>query len=100
VVAASQSATQFDQTAMLIFDNGQTRAGFLVKYLLPVEPRFENEEALVLDDAKHKGSVVKLREAADGDSRRPVAVSPVKSTDVFEVMRDRLALLIPEEARR
>lgn len=96
VVAASQSATQFEQTAMLMFDNGTTRTGFLVKYLLPVEPRFENEEALVLDDPKHKGLVVKLREAPDGDSRRPVAVSPLKSTDVFELMRDRLALLRQE----
>ncbi|KAJ7713958.1 transcription elongation factor Spt5 [Mycena maculata] len=96
VVAASQSATQFEQTAMLMFENGKTRTGFLVKYLLPVEPRFENEEVLVLDDPKHKGIVVKLREAPDPDSRRPVTVSPLKSTDVFELMRDRLALLRPE----
>jgi len=97
VVAATPSAPQFDQTAMLMFENGTTRTGFLVKYLLPVEPKFENEEVLVLDDPKHKGIVVKLREAPDPDSRRPVTVSPLKSTDVFELMRDRLALLRPEE---
>ncbi|KAF7362025.1 Transcription elongation factor SPT5 [Mycena venus] len=97
VVAATPSAPQFDQTAMLMFENGITRTGFLVKYLLPVEPKFENEEVLVLDDPKHKGIVVKLREAPDPDSRRPVTVSPLKSTDVFELMRDRLALLRPEE---
>ncbi|KAJ7925139.1 hypothetical protein B0H13DRAFT_1975218 [Mycena leptocephala] len=95
VVAATPSAPQFDQTAMLMFEDGTTRTGFLVKYLLPVEPRFENDEALVLDDPKHKGTVVKLREAPDADSRRPVTVSPLKSTDVFELMRDRLALLRP-----
>ncbi|KAJ7647456.1 transcription elongation factor Spt5 [Roridomyces roridus] len=100
VVAATPSATQFEQTAMLTFDSGQSRPGFLVKYLLPVEPRFENQEALVLDDPKLKGMVVRLREAADGDSRRPVTVSPLKSTDVFEVMRDRLALLRAEEGSR
>ncbi|KAJ6475205.1 transcription elongation factor SPT5 [Mycena vitilis] len=97
VVAATPSAPQFDQTAMLMLENGKTQTGFLVKYLLPVEPRFENEEALVLDDPKHKGTVVKLREAPDPDSRRPVTVSPLKSTDVFELMRDRLAGLRPEE---
>ncbi|KAJ7132900.1 transcription elongation factor Spt5 [Mycena crocata] len=95
VVAATQAAPQLDQTAMLMFANGLTRTGFLVKYLLPVEPNFENEEALVLDDRKHKGLVVKLREAPDADSRRPVTVSPVRSTDVFELMRDRLAVLWP-----
>ncbi|KAJ7497170.1 transcription elongation factor SPT5 [Mycena latifolia] len=97
VVAATQTAPQLDQTAMLVFENGTTRTGFLVKYLLPVEPRFEGEEVLVLDDPKHKGLVVKLREAPDADSRRPVTVSPIKSTDVFELMRDRLALLRPVE---
>ncbi|KAJ6499455.1 transcription elongation factor SPT5 [Mycena sanguinolenta] len=97
VLAATPSAPQFDQTAMLVFKNGITRTGFLVKYLLPVEPTTENEEVLVLDDPKHKGIVVKLREAPDPDSRRPVTVSPLKSTDVFELMRDRLALLKPEE---
>ncbi|KAF8170171.1 hypothetical protein K438DRAFT_1854154 [Mycena galopus ATCC 62051] len=97
VLAATQSAPQFDQTAMVMFESGITRTGFLVKYLLPVEPKFENEEVLVLDDPKHKGIVVKLREAPDPDSRRPVTVSPLKSTDVFELMRDRLALLKPEE---
>ncbi|KAJ7782978.1 transcription elongation factor Spt5 [Mycena metata] len=97
VVAATPSAPQFDQTAMLVFENGTTRTGFLVKYLLPVEPRFENEEALVLDDPKHKGIVVKLREVPDPDSRRPVTVSPLKSTDVFELMRDRLASLRLQE---
>ncbi|KAJ6593750.1 hypothetical protein B0H19DRAFT_1091862 [Mycena capillaripes] len=97
VVAATPSAPQFDQTAMLMMEDGTTRTGFLVKFLLPVEPRFENEEALVLDDPKRKGMVVKLREAPDPDSRRPVTVSPLRSTDVFELMRDRLALLRPEE---
>ncbi|KAJ7733090.1 hypothetical protein B0H14DRAFT_3898953 [Mycena olivaceomarginata] len=97
VVAATASAPQFDQTAMVRFESGITRTGFLVKYLLPVEPKFENEEVLVLDDPKHKGIVVKLREAPDPDTRRPVTVSPLKSTDVFELMRDRLALLRPEE---
>lgn len=97
VVAATPTGPQFDQTAMLVFENGTTRTGFLVKYLLPVEPRFEGEEVLVLEDPKHKGIVVKLREAPDADSRRPVTVSPIKSTDVFELMKDRLALLRPEE---
>ncbi|KAJ7675048.1 hypothetical protein B0H17DRAFT_1016531 [Mycena rosella] len=97
VVAATQTAPQLDQTAMLMFENGTTRTGFLVKYLLPVEPRFEGQEVLVLEDPKHKGVVVRLREAPDADSRRPVTVSPIKSTDVFELMRDRLALLRPDE---
>ncbi|KAJ7084283.1 transcription elongation factor Spt5 [Mycena belliarum] len=93
VMAATQTASLLEQTAMLKFGDGTTRTGFLVKYLLPVEPRLEGEEVLVLDDPKHKGLVVRLREPPDGDSRRLVTVSPVKSTDVFELTRDRLALL-------
>lgn len=97
VVAASQTATDLEQTAMLMFANGTTRTGFLVKYLLPVEPSHEGDEVLVLEDSKHKGTAVKLREDPDADRRRPVTVSPIKSTDVFELMRDRLALLRPED---
>ncbi|KAK7057324.1 transcription elongation factor SPT5 [Favolaschia claudopus] len=97
VVAATASAPQFEQTAMVKFvESGENVTGFLVKYFLPIEPTSENEEVLVLDDPKHKGIVVKLREAPDSDPRRPVTVSPLRSTDVFELMRDRLALLRPE----
>ncbi|KAJ7072492.1 transcription elongation factor SPT5 [Mycena amicta] len=94
IVAAAKAASNFEQTAMIIFPSeGVTRSGFLVKYLLPIEPTAANQEALVLEDPRHKGVVVKLRETPDADSRRPVLVSPLKSTEVFEIMKDRLVRL-------
>ncbi|KAF7315327.1 Transcription elongation factor SPT5 [Mycena indigotica] len=99
ILAATKSASNFEQTVMIIVPGeGLMRSGFLAKYLLPVEPDAENQEALVLEDNKHKGEVVKVRETPDADSRRPVLVSPLKSSEVFEVTKDRLPSAVASES--
>ncbi|KAF7321512.1 Transcription elongation factor SPT5 [Mycena kentingensis (nom. inval.)] len=91
ILAMGDTAVGYDATAMIQLKNGTSRSGFLAKYLLPVPPTAANQEALVLDDPRHKGIVVKLREPPEED--RAVTVSALKSTEVFEIGKDRLVLL-------
>lgn len=99
-VAGSLAREQMEKTAMIEFENGETRTGFLIKYLEPFtcasQGMHEGQEALVLDDPmglqKHKGQVVTLREFPDGGK---VTVSGKHETTMFEITTDRLAHLWP-----
>lgn len=94
IKAATKSAAEFDQSALIAFESGAERS-ILVEYLLPAPPEFLNAEALVLahKDGKNKGKVVIVRETPDDI----IPVSTMSDpTFVFEVKRDFLAALYPE----
>ncbi|KAF7316053.1 hypothetical protein MIND_00123000 [Mycena indigotica] len=90
IVTAARVATEFAQTAMLQFEDGTKRAGFPVEYLLPLAPKFTEDEALVIDGPM-KGMIVRLRE--DSTEAEKVLVTPFEGSGVVEIELDKLTLL-------
>lgn len=88
VTGAHKVAQHFDQTAMIEFENGETRS-ILAKYIVPIKPEHTGVEALVLH-GRRKGQVVKVRDI----EVRTVTVSVDDMSAWDDLPKEQLCVLV------
>lgn len=95
VVAAFRAAVDFEQSATILFDNGDQRS-ILIRYIMPVNPKWRGDEALVLihKDSHHKGKEVIVRENVGDGEDVPVSTQ-ADPLSVFYVKMEHLVALYP-----
>jgi transcription elongation factor SPT5 len=95
VMAAFRAAMDFEQSATIRFDNADQRA-ILIRYIMPVNPRWRGDEALVLmhKERHHKGKEVIVRENVTEGEDVPVSTQ-ADPLSVFNVKGEHLAALYP-----
>ena len=94
ILGAARAAADFEQTAMIQFDSGESRS-IQVQYIVPVPPDNVGEEALVLG-GPYKGKVVVVRQKPDENESVPMVVSLKDSQTFAEVRREDLGVLHSE----
>lgn len=93
ITGALRVGAAFDQTAMVQFEDGESRS-IRCKYIVQVQPQYVGEEAIVLN-GKHKGQAVKVLEAPEELPKVTVRTLDPNMTAFIEVPKDQLAVLWP-----
>jgi transcription elongation factor SPT5 len=95
VVAAIRTTADYEQSATVLFDNGEQRP-ILIRYIMPVCPRWRGDEALVLmhKERHHRAKEVIVRENVTEGEEVPVSTQ-ADPLSVFNVKMEHLAELYP-----
>ncbi|KAJ7594369.1 transcription elongation factor SPT5 [Mycena floridula] len=87
IMGAHKVGANFDQTAMVEFDEGEART-ILAKYILPVHPSAKGQEVVVLH-GKLKGEVVKIYDMETN------TVTVNNMTSWYEIPRNECCIVTP-----
>ncbi|KAM6501207.1 transcription elongation factor SPT5 [Amanita muscaria] len=90
VLGAAKAAEGFEQTAMIEFEDGESRS-ILARYIVPVEPHELRQEVLVIR-GQHKGTAAKVHETPDSAMVALVVKGP-EQIRVLEAAKHDLAVL-------
>jgi hypothetical protein len=96
IVAAQRAPDQHEQTARVRFFDTDEERSFAIKYIAPQEPKYTDEDVLVLR-GKQQGMVLVVREKPDMDL---ITVSSRQNPVAFDYVQKKDVVALTEEASR
>ena len=88
VLGAAKVTDGFQQTVMIEFEDGESRA-IMMRYVVPVQPDKLGEQVLVIG-GKAKGTAAIVRETPDSGL---VALSAIEQVSIFDAAKHHLVVL-------